>query len=57
MERYHYEPGQLEVNWSRVDGFLVYDRKRSHNTSVCFCLDRDDAERVVNALNANAGGI
>lgn len=64
MERYRYDP-KLDLekieHWphtryriDRIGGFAVYDTKfgTSDGTHMAFCRSRDDAEKIVEALNA-----
>lgn len=41
-----------------AEGYLVFDRLRGHidDRAIAFCRDRDDAQKIVDALNATTGG-
>ncbi len=52
MLRFYYDLCELEcgdgpAEWS----FVVFDRNRGSEAEVARCDDRDDAERIVSALN------
>jgi hypothetical protein len=51
--RYSYET----TNWAtrygtRVTGFAVIDSQRRRDEPIAQCTDRDDVEKIVEALNA-----
>lgn len=65
MQRYFYEPategGYVRLNggldWRETadhEAFIVFDGKRGSETRMAVCGDRDDAEKIVEALNAAA---
>ncbi|WP_157384518.1 hypothetical protein [Nitratireductor soli] len=49
MKRYFYEPGHP----AHTDWFCVFDRRRSaaDGAEIARCKSRDDAEKIVSALN------
>ena len=52
LARFHYEDCELECgDGPREWAFVVFDRNRGSEAEVARCEHRDDAERIVSALN------
>lgn len=53
LPRFHYEDCELECgdDAPREWAFVVFDRNRGSEAEVARCEHRDDAERIVEALN------